>query len=111
MLQVQANHDFQYIQEIRQRRVNVVEGLELHANILSPHEQRAVVQRVEQWVEMGRRVRCLLDASLPCLLHAECEQCVLLARHAACGCACYLCCILRAVRGEWFVMHKNNKNT
>lgn len=60
--------DFTHIQEVRGRRVNVVEGLELHTNVLSPDEQRVVVRQIEDWVEQGRQVASAFSSLPGCLI-------------------------------------------
>ncbi|DBB10995.1 TPA: hypothetical protein ACH3X3_006476 [Trebouxia sp. C0006] len=37
--------------------INIVEGLELHQNVLSPEEQLKMVQTIEEWVVQGKQGR------------------------------------------------------
>ncbi|KAK9827578.1 hypothetical protein WJX81_000091 [Elliptochloris bilobata] len=56
---VHAKKDFEYIEGAKvngvfQRCVNVVDGLELHQEVLSIAEQAMMVDHIEQWVALGR---------------------------------------------------------
>ena len=63
-LQMRSKKDFVHEEDVRvPRRLgwqNVVEGLELHKNVLSPAEQEIFIAAIRQWEEEGRRVSCHL---------------------------------------------------
>ena len=44
--QMVSRRDFEGVQQVRGRDVNVLEGLELHAGVLSPGEQDAMVSAI-----------------------------------------------------------------
>ena len=60
-LQMRSKKDFVHEEDVRApRRLgwrNVVEGLELHKNLLSPAEQDIFVDAIRRWEEEGRAVR------------------------------------------------------
>ncbi|KAK9828875.1 hypothetical protein WJX72_002516 [[Myrmecia] bisecta] len=55
--QMLSKTDFEYYEEIRRRRVNVVDGLELHRNVLSLPEQEQLIECITGWVHDGREGR------------------------------------------------------
>ena len=46
MLQMLSRRDFEGFQPVRGRRVNVLEGLELHNGVLSPDEQVNMIDTI-----------------------------------------------------------------
>ena len=60
-LQMRSKKDFVHEEDVRApRRLgwrNVVEGLELHKNLLSPAEEDIFVDAIRRWEEEGRAVR------------------------------------------------------
>lgn len=49
--QVEAKRDFEGFQPVRGRRVNVLEGLELHNGVLSPDEQVNMIDTIYNLVQ------------------------------------------------------------
>lgn len=45
---------FENFERVKNRELNVVEGLELHENVLDPSEQIRMVESIEEWVRQGR---------------------------------------------------------
>ena len=62
LVQMRSKKDFVHEEDVRtgpgwQRGwTNVVEGLELHKNLLSPAEQEIFIQAIKDWEAQGRRV-------------------------------------------------------
>lgn len=52
---MRVKRDFVKMERVRGRDVNIVEGLALHTDILSPPEQELVVSQVARWVEQVLR--------------------------------------------------------
>lgn len=67
--QMRSKKDFVHDEDVRtgpgwQRGwANVVEGLELHKNLLSPAEQDIFIQAIKDWEAQGRRVSHFLSVS------------------------------------------------
>ncbi len=58
--QMRSKRDFVYEERVgRQGLMNVVEGLELHRQVLNEGEQGLLQAAIEGWVERGRQVRAL----------------------------------------------------
>ncbi len=59
-VQMRSKKDFVHEEDVRTGRqrgwMNVVEGLELHKNLLSPAEQEIFIQAIRDWEAAGRRV-------------------------------------------------------
>lgn len=75
---MQAKKDFVYTEDARvngqlRRRVNVLEGLELHRDVLSITEQALMVQHIKEWVLQGRavRVNVFIFQALPLQKHHQ----------------------------------------
>ncbi len=47
---------FDYPERVRGQEVNVVEGLELHTQVLNTTEQALLVETIKKWEMMGREV-------------------------------------------------------
>ena len=64
-VQMRSKKDFVHEEDVRTGRqrgwMNVVEGLELHKNLLSPAEQDIFIQAIRDWEAAGRRVSHLLQ--------------------------------------------------
>ena len=57
MVQVKSKKDFQFMETIRGRQVNVMDGLELHHAVLANTEQALLERQISEWVRLGLRVR------------------------------------------------------
>ena len=55
MGRVWRKKDFSYMDRVDGRKLNVLQGLELHTAVFSPDEQRAIVACVLDLQERGRR--------------------------------------------------------
>ena len=61
-VQVSCRDNFNLAQNVKgQHRVNVVEGLRLHTDVLSPPEQASLVSIIQGWADLGRQVTSALD--------------------------------------------------
>lgn len=65
---------FEYTERVRGQEMNVVEGLELHTQILSKDEQAVLVDTVKQWEMMGREVT-FCSLKYPFCLYASLHPC------------------------------------
>ena len=57
---------------------NVVEGLELHKNLLSPAEQEVTIRAIKDWEAQGRRVSLLYQPVSSSHVSWCCHHCTLL---------------------------------
>ena len=57
---------------------NVVEGLELHKNLLSPAEQEIFIRAIKDWEAEGRRVSLLCPPASTSHVSWCCHHCTLL---------------------------------
>ena len=59
---MRSKKDFVHDEDVRAPRrlgwTNVVEGLELHKNLLNLAEQEMFIQSIKAWEAAGRRVSC-----------------------------------------------------
>lgn len=55
-VQMKSDRELRYMDSVRGRDVNVLQGLELHVPVLDETEQSIMKAAIDRWCELGSRV-------------------------------------------------------